>query len=204
MPKSIESLSLPQLTALYGALNKSMVTCERNRLKYEAGGSLSKCEVCKAKKEIKRCTGCYMVWYCGQECQTKGWEDHKVECKKTRKEYTVIRLTQMKLPPGQVGVSICRLNGNVYGDGEYRKLKKTHFVVKVQIPLDNAAFPLFIYNEDRSISGELCKEGNEEIHGELSRQIRSVGIGKGYFRAFLDKEKQLKINPLRSQPPESW
>ena len=103
-----------------------------------------------------------------------------------------------------VGVSICRLNGNVYGDGEYRKLKKTHFMVKVQIPLDNAAFPLFIYNEDRSISGELCKEGNEEIHGELSRRIRSVGIGKGYFRAFLDKEKQLKINPLRSQPLESW
>ena len=47
------------------------IAAERNRLKSEAGGSLIKCVVCNNdSKENKRCTctGCYMVWYCGQKC----------------------------------------------------------------------------------------------------------------------------------------
>ncbi|RPA84557.1 hypothetical protein BJ508DRAFT_412630 [Ascobolus immersus RN42] len=32
------------------------------------------------RKELKRCTGCRSVGYCGRECQKKGWKEHKYMC----------------------------------------------------------------------------------------------------------------------------
>ncbi|CAL4063515.1 unnamed protein product, partial [Meganyctiphanes norvegica] len=35
---------------------------------------------------IKACSNCRLVWYCGKECQKKNWTWHKVLCKATRSE----------------------------------------------------------------------------------------------------------------------
>ncbi|RAL65919.1 hypothetical protein DID88_005581 [Monilinia fructigena] len=48
--------------------------------------NLVMCQSCDRKaseEELSRCKGCSEVWYCGKECQTKGWNEkgHKSECK---------------------------------------------------------------------------------------------------------------------------
>jgi ankyrin repeat protein len=32
------------------------------------------------RKELKRCSGCLEVWYCGQKCQKADWNEHKPNC----------------------------------------------------------------------------------------------------------------------------
>ena len=54
------------------------------------------CRVCKVDKDSKRCTGCYMVWYCGQECQVGDWPAHKTDCKVTRDQYKQVLLVEQK------------------------------------------------------------------------------------------------------------
>ena len=185
--------------------NLLLYCLERARLKLDLGEldaekgdmRISKCEVCRKKKNIKRCTGCYTVWYCGQKCQMKGWKEHKDECKKAKEEYTNVLLRE------RAGQTTSFLSGKVYA-GDQVKPKKSHFLVKVQVPLDNPSFPLLVYNENRSVMGELWKEGNELAHAELNKVINEGFIpGKGYFRAIFT-ENQLKINPVRAQPVQVW
>ena len=41
-----------------------------------------KCGYCSSKPDkLKKCTGCGRTWYCGKNCQTKHWKDHKKVCK---------------------------------------------------------------------------------------------------------------------------
>jgi hypothetical protein len=42
---------------------------------------IRKCRVCKAKSTT-RCSRCKNVYYCGVECQTKHWKEHKKNCTK--------------------------------------------------------------------------------------------------------------------------
>ncbi|MCJ1453742.1 hypothetical protein MMC28_004091 [Mycoblastus sanguinarius] len=42
------------------------------------------CAVC-GKEDGKRCAGCGTVAYCGKECQTQHWEEHKRWCHRGRK-----------------------------------------------------------------------------------------------------------------------
>lgn len=40
------------------------------------------CEECFRKvQNLKRCSGCHLLRYCGTECQKKAWKLHKLECK---------------------------------------------------------------------------------------------------------------------------
>ena len=198
----------------FGALNLAMIAAERSRLKLEAGGSFVKCITCsKVRKDNKRCTGCYMVWYCGQDCQMKGWDEHKVECKKTRKEYKTVKLLKTLAETRgldredmvEVGYSftngIKTNNNNKPAD----TTKKSHFVVKVQIDMFSELGPMFIYNQDRDLQGYLCFKENEKVYDELKQQIRSKGFGglqnlysaglKGYFQGLRRNEDQTK-SPL--------
>merc|ERR1712129_14166 len=178
--------------------------------KYGAGGSLTRCSVCKKdSKDTKRCTVCYMVWCCGQECQNTGWEDHKAECKKTRKEYKVVKVSKtlaeaMGKEEEEHETRINLLNStNTKVPG--KPTKKSHFVVKVQVPAMKDGLPMCIYNQDRSTDGFMSYNGNEDIYVELSKQIRSKGFQglKGYFRVILDKDR-LKLNPYKLQTVETW
>jgi len=33
------------------------------------------------ESNIKKCSGCHLVFYCNKNCQKKNWEDHKTRCK---------------------------------------------------------------------------------------------------------------------------
>ena len=56
---------------------------ERRQLHRAAGGSLKKCSVCstRPRKVAKKCTGCFMVYYCSKGCQVRDWDNHKIICK---------------------------------------------------------------------------------------------------------------------------
>ena len=49
---------------------------------WNIGDSQENCGYCgDKKKERKKCSGCYHIWYCNRECQQKHWEHHKDDCK---------------------------------------------------------------------------------------------------------------------------
>ena len=44
--------------------------------------SKEKCGNCEEKKkDRKKCTGCFHIWYCNRECQLQHWDKHKSDCK---------------------------------------------------------------------------------------------------------------------------
>ena len=42
----------------------------------------AKCGMVDETKRFKRCSVCHRVFYCGKECQTQHWQEHKVACKR--------------------------------------------------------------------------------------------------------------------------
>lgn len=40
----------------------------------------SRCEFCFTSSNLKRCSSCHVVWYCGSTCQISDWKLHRVEC----------------------------------------------------------------------------------------------------------------------------
>ena len=51
------------------------------RREREEKGLNPKCQKCSLDEGLKKCTGCYHVWYCGAKCQRGDWDSHKNECK---------------------------------------------------------------------------------------------------------------------------
>ena len=44
------------------------------------------CDRClSVKKKMKKCAGCYAVYYCSRKCQKKKWGMHKLLCQKISK-----------------------------------------------------------------------------------------------------------------------
>ena len=74
----------PKILKLFGKYNKAEWKDERQKQTEAAGGHLKKCSVCSftdtEAMKTKRCTNCYLVFYCGRECQKKDWPLHKIEC----------------------------------------------------------------------------------------------------------------------------
>lgn len=40
-----------------------------------------KCDKCGSKENLKNCSKCHTVAYCGRECQVSDWPKHKQICK---------------------------------------------------------------------------------------------------------------------------
>ncbi|XP_076910184.1 histone-lysine N-methyltransferase ASHR1-like [Bidens hawaiensis] len=40
----------------------------------------SRCDWCFTSSNIKRCSSCHVVWYCGSKCQKFDWKLHRLEC----------------------------------------------------------------------------------------------------------------------------
>ena len=79
-PFSLSSGNL-KTSKMFSEERKKRASQEREKLREEAGGSFSKCSVCKRTENTKRCSGCYFVWYCGRRCQKEHWPRHQEECK---------------------------------------------------------------------------------------------------------------------------
>lgn len=86
------------------------------------------CEHCsKCGPRFKKCGRCKLVYYCGVECQTAAWKDHKTECaaaanhpdldatRKMRTQFKNLVLSQYatckKIAGGMPGVFVMVLNG---------------------------------------------------------------------------------------------
>lgn len=41
----------------------------------------SRCESCFIASNLKKCSACQVVWYCGSTCQKSDWKLHRVECR---------------------------------------------------------------------------------------------------------------------------
>ena len=63
-----------------------------------------------------------------------------------------------------------------------------------------------VQNKDRSYMAFIEKERNETVHQALMLEVIRNGVNglKGYFYAFLDSTNNLRINPSRILPLETW
>ena len=69
----------PKLKEIFGKKYTENVKISRV---WNLGESKEICGYCgDKKKERKKCTGCYHIWYCNKECQLQHWEEHKEDCK---------------------------------------------------------------------------------------------------------------------------
>ena len=83
-----------------------------------------KCEECnQGDIELKACGACHAAWFCGRECQRKGWKAHKKVCEDlkdmrmlvnqdnepgsvlTGSQLTIIPRSSIALPPSLTGYS---------------------------------------------------------------------------------------------------
>merc|ERR1711915_41399 len=168
--------------------------------------SAEKCGNCQErKKDRKKCTGCFHIWYCNRECQLEHWDKHKSDCKEIVAEYK-----ECKFDSERVSCSLGTVNGKAFVRKASSRPKKSHFGVKIQVPMQSAKTgPLMGYNKDRTFSISLVKEDNEEVLAELYEKIETEGFKglKGYFHAILEKKEGrevLKINTKRICPLEPW
>ena len=195
----------PRIQALFGKYYIKNMKEQRMSPDHE---SQSKCNVCKKEEATnKRCTGCYIVWYCGYKCQKQDWAIHMALCQKTRSSYKIGRYngeTTVQTYSGMYGASTS------VTPPKDKKLQKHHFNVKIQVLLctwprlfdvDTSDADLYIYNEDKSFNISLPKLGNEELHRQLYSKIKSEGYHgmKGYFHVIMEpgdqKANQFRINP---------
>jgi len=173
---------LPKISKLFCQNDKRIAKKTRMDAKVEAGGSLRLCKVCRVDDDNKRCTGCYMVWYCGQKCQADDWSDHKQGCKEMKAQYKKVMLVEQDT----AGKDNITQEIYIHKIGDIPS--KKHFVVKVQVPLESprrpgAGAPLLVHNRDRSLDGFLYREGAEEEYDMLSNSIREKGFKgmKGFY-----------------------
>ena len=77
-------LSPPSIRDFLGEFEKKRALEERKLSRKAVGGSFRQCGVCGVgvgEKVMKRCSGCYLFWYCGRNCQLDHWPEHQNDCK---------------------------------------------------------------------------------------------------------------------------
>ena len=191
----------PKLRKMFGEYYKKNIKAQISHPDYE---SQSKCNLCGKKSQTnQKCTGCYLTWYCSPNCQKEDWTSHKIKCKELKSQYKIGTYKPQYI------ATFSGMSKAITTDPpkENKKLVKTHFVVKVQVPVSlkdssiHTEGNLGIYNKDKSFNISMPKENNEELHSRLNSKISSEGFRglKGYFHVILeagDKEaNQFRINP---------
>ena len=182
---------------------------ERNRLKEEHGGSLSKCLEC-GKDKAERCKGCFVARYCSKACQKKGWKAHKTECKATRAKYRSAIIV-----PDSPFLSFVPAKASAVDDTG--SPSEGYFVVKVQVlnesNMGDTKLPILIFNRGHTLMGGLeHEEGQEELYDKLKREVLDNGFNgsTGFFPAIYQKDcaggvgYRLEINPDQMLPIETW
>ena len=160
--------------------------------------------------------------YCGEACQRSAWVGHAATCKTSQAQYKPVELVTQQGTAGQVNTTINYKTQKVHSHQLTGQPNKKHFVIKIQVPIqDGSGFretmygDFMIYNEDRSMMGFLKREGHKDVYDTLNKDIRNRGIDslKGFYYAiFKDIKKgkgkvstiQININSEVMLPMESW
>jgi len=202
----------PAVNKLIAKSAKKDVVEERRQQREAAGGSLAACRACGAGGGT-RCAGCFVAHYCNPACQKKDWKKHRVSCKETRAKYQPAKLKT------QAGVNLNYRSQKVKMMSQNQKLSEGLFVVKVQVPVEEAedSKPLFhddllVYNKDRSLMGFLVRVEQQELYDKLVKLIREHGFQKykAFFPAIYKKDAakkgcfRLEINPEEMLLVETW
>jgi len=208
----------PKMEAIFGKASHKFAKAKRKEAREEAGGSLRKCEGCGSmEKDNKRCTGCYLVWYCERPCQLKHWKQHKEVCKETQKKYVPVILQREKEMTTKNWKT-----GQVYVTRDTDVPSSSHFLVKIQVP-ENVSHPktpnrlhsmfsggaspfsdlIFLYNKDRSMLGHIPPQDSSYTRMITIIKERGLQGCKGFFYAIWN-DGVLKINITDIQPPEAW
>jgi hypothetical protein len=75
---------------------KTQKLCLQLRQEAKEAGHLKTCCVCQENKHCKRCSGCFLVWYCGADCQTLDWTKHKSTCLEVLAQYKPVVLEPVR------------------------------------------------------------------------------------------------------------
>ena len=158
--------------------------------------------------------------YCGEACQRSAWVGHAATCKTSQAQYKPVELVMTKGSVGQVTINY--KTQKVHSHQLTGPPNKKHFVIKIQVPIQDGSGlgetmygDFMIYNEDRSVIGFLKREGHKDVYDTLNRDIRNRGIDglKGFYYAIfkaIEKGKgkvstiQININSEMMLPMESW
>ena len=76
---TLHTFAPPCIKDVLGEYEKKRAMEERKLSRHAAGGSFRQCGVCGngvGEKVMKRCSGCYLYWYCGRQCQVNHWPQH--------------------------------------------------------------------------------------------------------------------------------
>lgn len=191
----------PKIEEIFGKASYDNAKVKRREAKEEQGGCLWKCVGCSSiDKENKRCTGCYLVYYCGRPCQEKDWKNHKKTCKETSKKFVPVSITRYD----QMASKHLK-TGKVFLCKDTDVPSSSHFMVKIQVPVDNQVKgPLKVYNKDRSFWGFIPT--TDATYEKLEGKIKEKGpLGaKGFFYATWKEGSGVKINATDIQTPETW
>jgi len=198
---------------ILGRFDKNQAMDERKMSRNAVGGSFRQCGVCGVgvgEKIMKRCSGCYLFWYCGRKCQLDHWPDHQHDCKRIQQEFQTFYVTDNheKGKNHNTGQVFSRLSGD--------RPKKSHFVVKVQLESKGKLEFLKVYSEDHLIYGHIIQEYTPSLSKELKTKIKKEGNKSKncFFYAIIPKDGQkqkngvnvveMKINMSKIQPIEGW
>lgn len=217
----IHPILMPEIAASF---SRSIVSCaKKQRDDAKNAGTYRICVRCKSDEDCKRCTGCFLQWYCSSKCQKSHWKEHKELCRQTLAEYKSVKFSSETFLSDNWGVKSkesVRFSSN-HKANDKDKPKKSHYLIKIQIPFaadrdnykglaslvekPNGDFQLLVYNKDKTIHGLI--DNKQTLFPELVKIIREKGVAgcKGYFYAITDDgdASGIKIN-LEIQPPETW
>jgi len=192
---------IPQIYKLLRQGEKQVIKKERNAAKEDK--KFKSCQRCEMFAE-KRCSACYLVWYCGAKCQKEDWSSHKKACKERQAEYQEVEIDKehhKKVVAMSTETKTAYMNN-------LKPTKSSNFVIKVQVPLNPISStipdgPFLCYNEKRDVQYYIKDKSNLGI--ALKKAIleqKSSVIGKGYFYSMIKDGKHF-IHPS-ILPPEKW
>ena len=215
--ESAHDYASPSIKDVLGYYERKKAMEARKVSRSAAGGSFRQCGVCGTgvgEKVMKRCSGCYLYWYCGRQCQLDHWPEHKDDCKKVQLQYKTFYITdkEEKGKNHQSGKIFSRLTGD--------RPKKSHCVVKVEMETsrDNVGEVkgLKVSTEDYLLFGHIVQEHSLAEVKDIKDKIQKEGHKgvKGFFYAMIPKDGrkkfhgrnvvEIQINTSQIQPIEGW
>ena len=133
----------PRIQEMFSKAIKKQKKNDREKIKDTEG--LKNCHVCKKQENgTKRCTGCYLVFYCSTSCQSNDWADHRDNCKLIQKEYKLCQVSSSYENP-KVWYDKSFVSNLIQQKMKPKDIKKSHFVIKVN--KSNLVFNIYVCNK---------------------------------------------------------